>query len=70
MHKAQHFIEVLVIFLTIKWQPIFGVLTSIIACVFYIGMIKLNIVDKKFAGSWKEYFKSLKNYLPFKKNKK
>lgn len=58
IHKAQHAVEGLFIFLTIKWQPLFGIAASLAAIMYYGSMIKMNVVDTRFAGSWGKYFKS------------
>lgn len=59
MHKIIQSFEPAFIALSIHWQPLFGIVMSSFGTVYYIGMIKTNIVDKKYSGSWKEFFKSL-----------
>jgi len=55
----QHGFEALFMLLVISWQPVFGVLASIAAITYYIAMLKMNVVDEKFGGSWKQYLKSI-----------
>ena len=64
LSKIQHGIEALFIFLTISWQPLFGIVASIAAVWYYSSMVKLNVVDRNFGGSWRKY---LKSYLKKKK---
>lgn len=58
IHKIQHSIEAILLFLSIKWQPLFGVAASFAAIMYYGSMLKINVVDVKHEGSWKQYFKS------------
>lgn len=44
----------------------FQAITTIVFVVYFITMLKLNAVDKKYKGSWVLYFKSIFNYF-FKK---
>lgn len=57
-HKIQLTIESMLIGIAIHWQPVFGIAASIAAIVYYGAMLKMNVVDKTHAGSWKQYFKS------------
>lgn len=57
--KIQHGLEACFLFLAIHWQPVFGVMASCMAVWYYAAMIKTNIVDKQFEGSWKKYFTSI-----------
>lgn len=59
LHKINHIVEILVITLTIRWQPVFGVLSGLMAFCYYLAMFKINVVDKNHNGSWKQYFKTL-----------
>lgn len=59
LHKLQHGIEALFIFLTISWQPVFGIVASVAAVWYYTAMLKINVIDKNFGGSWTKYLKSL-----------
>jgi len=59
LNKLQHGIEALFIFLTISWQPLFGIIASVAAVWYYAAMLKVNVIDKNFGGSWLQYFKSL-----------
>ena len=58
-HKIHYFLESLLLILTISWQPLFGSLSAIVACIYYLSKLKLDVVDKKYEGSWKLYFKSI-----------
>lgn len=58
MQKVLMTIETGIIVLSIHWQPVMGIAASICGCVYYIAMLKLNVVDKKYEGSWKLFIKS------------
>ncbi len=59
MHKVQQTFEGLLLFITIKWQPIIGALASLAAIWYYAAMLKINVIDVKHGGSWQAYFKSI-----------
>ncbi len=63
MKTVTHLIEGTVLLNTIISQPLFGVLASILAGLYYGSMTKINIVDVKYGGSWKSYFKSFLKYF-------
>lgn len=58
IHKTQHLIEGFILGITILWQPLFGILASSFAIVYYASMTKVNVVDKYHDGSWIKYIKS------------
>ena len=45
--------------LVIQWQPVFGIVASLCAILYYISITKINVVDVKYGGSWKTYIKSI-----------
>ena len=59
IYKIQAGIEATLIFATIHWQPLFGIISACVAAWYYLAMLKINVVDVKFEGSWKKYIKSL-----------
>jgi hypothetical protein len=59
LHKIQHGFELLFMFLVIKWQPILGSLASLVIIFYYLSMLKINVVDPKFGGSWKKFIKTV-----------
>lgn len=59
IHKIQHGMEALFMLLVIQWQPVFGVIASLSAILYYLSITKINVVDVKYGGSWKEYIKSI-----------
>ena len=59
IYKLQALIETTLIFATIHWQPVFGIMSACVAAWYYLAMLKLNVVDVKFEGSWMKYLKSL-----------
>jgi len=59
LHKVQQGLEAVYLLFVISWQPVFGVIASIAAITYYIAMLKMNVIDVKFGGSWKQYFKSI-----------
>lgn len=56
--KVQHGLEAIFLFITISWQPLFGVIASIAAIWYYAAMLKKNVVDVDYKGSWRRYLKS------------
>lgn len=66
INKIAHTFEGAICLMSIIWQPLFGILASIFAIIYYGSMLKINVIDVKYGGSWKEYFKSFinrKNYV-------
>lgn len=59
IHKIQHFFEAVAVLLTIHWQPVFGVLAGMAATLYHISMLKINVVNKGYEGSWKKYILSI-----------
>lgn len=59
IHKIELAMQSLFIFLSIHWQPVLGAAMSVVGTVYYLSVLKVNVVDVKFNGSWKRYFKSL-----------
>lgn len=57
--KVQHTIEAILLGITIHWQPLFGMLASSAAIIYYLAMLKMNVVDKLYGGSWRRYFKQI-----------
>mgnify|MGYP006921392788 CR=1 FL=1 len=57
-HKAQIEIEAIFLFITISWQPLFGVIASTLAAVYYYEMLKSNVIDKEYDGSVRKYLRS------------
>lgn len=58
IHKLTLSIEgTILILLTINTQSFFATLSAIVAAWYYIGMFKVNIIDTKYGGSWKQYIK-------------
>ncbi len=39
-------------------QAIFSMITSIVATIYFIAMLKINVVDKKYGGDWILFVKS------------
>lgn len=58
-HKFNHFLEAFFSLLVISWQPILGSISSAVIIVYYISKLKIDVVDTKYSGSWKQYFKSI-----------
>lgn len=59
IHKLQLSAEALFITLTIHWLPVFGILSACAGGLYYMSMLKVNVVDTKHGGSWKKYIKSI-----------
>ncbi len=59
IHKIQHGMEALFMLLVIQWQPVFGIIASLCAVLYYVSITKINVVDVKYGGSWVKFFKSI-----------
>lgn len=59
IYKIQAGIEAGLLLLAIQWQPILGIASTCIAAWYYLAMLKMNVIDVKFGGSWKKYILSL-----------
>lgn len=59
IHKIHLLLESLPLLFLIAWQPLFGCISAAAASVYYISKLKIDIVDKKYEGSWKLYIKSM-----------
>lgn len=57
-NKLVHLIELPITFLAIHWQPFFGVLSAVCGAVYYLSMLKTNVIDTKHDGSWRTYIKN------------
>ena len=57
--KIQHGLEFLFILLTINWQPVFGMVAAVAGTWYYAAMLKKNVIDPDYKGSWRKYFRSL-----------
>lgn len=57
-HRVQHSLEAIILGLSLHWQPLFGIAASVAAILYYGSVLKMNVVDKVYDGSWKKYFKS------------
>lgn len=58
-HKIQLSCEAILAYITINWQPTLGSIMSVIGTIYYIGILKINVVNKEYEGSWKKFFKAL-----------
>lgn len=57
--KLQHLVEAGFLYITFKVQPFFACLMAIGGLLYYLSMLKMNVIDVKHEGSWKKYFKSI-----------
>jgi hypothetical protein len=64
IHKIQMFIETSFVLLALWLQPIAGVISALAATVYFLSMLKHNIIDPHYEGSWKKYL-----FAIFKKRK-
>lgn len=58
-HKLAHIGEFILMLMVIKIQPIFGILASFIGAVYYLSVLKVNVVNKEYGRSWIKYIKSI-----------
>jgi len=56
--KAQHAIEAMLIGIGLL-QPISLMVLALPGALYYISMLKMNVVNKYHGGSWKQYVKSI-----------
>ena len=56
--KVQHAIEAILIGIWLL-QPISLIVLAVPGALYYISMLKMNVVNKYHGGSWKKYFKSI-----------
>ncbi len=64
MNRFFHFLEAPFIFMVINWQPIVGAISGVIAGVYYLSMLKVNVINPFHEGSWIKYIKSIfSNFL-------
>lgn len=49
----------LIFFILITAPNLVSMLASIVGAIYFISMLKLNVVDVRYGGSWKAYFKSI-----------
>lgn len=59
IHKIQSVIEPCFVLIAISFQPILGAISAVAASIYYISVLKINVVDKKYGGSWKAFVKSI-----------
>lgn len=59
LNRLTIYLETVFMLLVINWQPFFGCLMSIAGMLYYAGKIKIDIVDKKYSGSWRQYIQSI-----------
>lgn len=45
--------------LLISWTSFVTILPPIVIVIYYISKLKLDVIDKKFNGSWKSYLKAI-----------
>jgi hypothetical protein len=62
IHKITLTIEgAILILLSINTQSFFATLSAIVAAWYYVAMFKINVIDTRYNGSWKEYVKQKLN---------
>ena len=59
-HKIEITLAALII---LTGNEIVGILLSISGIIYYLAMLKLNVVDKKNNGSWIDFIKSMINHI-------
>lgn len=45
--------------LLVSTPNLFSILASLAATIYFLSMLKVNVVDQKYNGSWGSYFKSI-----------
>ena len=59
--KMQASIESLILLIT--WGTAMSIVTGFVGFVYYMSILKLNVVDVKYNGSWKLYVQSIFKYF-------
>jgi hypothetical protein len=61
VHKLQLVFESTLVLLAIWLQPVAGVISALAATLYFLSMLKHNVINPHYDGSWKKYFKSIIN---------
>lgn len=59
--KMQASIESMILLIT--WGTAMSIVTGFVGFVYYMSILKLNVVDVKYNGSWKLYVQSIFKYF-------
>lgn len=59
--KMQASIESMILLIT--WGTAMSIVTGFVGFVYYMSILKLNVVDVKYNGSWKQYIQSIFKYF-------
>ncbi len=59
IHKIELWLSPLFMFISINWQPVLGAVMSVVGTVYYLSLLKINVIDVKYKGSWKLFMKSI-----------
>ena len=57
--KATVLLEASLVYILIGIAPLAGFISAFFASWYFVAMLKMNVVDKKHNGSWKQYFRAI-----------
>lgn len=58
-HKLQLTFEALYITLAINWGQVSALVLGIPGAIYYLLMFKINVINKEYGGSWKQFIKQI-----------
>lgn len=59
IQKMTVLLEASLIYIMIGMAPFAGFISAFFASWYFIAMLKMNVIDTKHNGSWKQYFKAV-----------
>lgn len=58
-YKLQLTFEALLVFLALNWGLVSSLILGIPGAIYYLAMLKMNVINKSYEGSWKLFIKSI-----------
>jgi hypothetical protein len=59
IYKLQIYLEYILVLLAIWLQPVAGAISAFAATLYFLSMLKHNVINPHYGGSWKRYFMSI-----------
>lgn len=60
INKLTVLLEASLIYIMIGIAPFAGFISAFFASWYFMAMLKMNVIDAKHEGSWKQYFRAVK----------
>lgn len=54
-----YFMQAAFLLLNIQWASVLGIIPVLFATLYWLSLLKINVIDKKYHGSWRRYFKKM-----------